>query len=179
VDINRFNGLTKSVSTLLSRRTIASTLGLGALALPGLAGAKKRRKKKKKKRCRPSCTGGHLCQRGRCVCPSGSLECQGTCCAPGKGCVSGTCITLQADCPAGVDICAVGTAFCDGGIECGCRVSTEGTTRCAATGRLSEADTCTSSADCATFFPDVPGAFCVNAPEGCFSDFYCAAPCPV
>jgi hypothetical protein len=49
VDTIRFDCVTRAVSTLLSRRAIARTLGLGALALPDLADAKKKRRKKKKK----------------------------------------------------------------------------------------------------------------------------------
>lgn len=45
MDSDRFDGLTRTVSTLLTRRTLATALGLGALGLPGLAQAKKRKKK--------------------------------------------------------------------------------------------------------------------------------------
>lgn len=45
MDSDRFDGLTRSVSTLLTRRTLATVLGLGALGLPELAQAKKRKKK--------------------------------------------------------------------------------------------------------------------------------------
>jgi hypothetical protein len=48
VNIARFEHLTRTISTMLSRRAIAGTLGLGALNLPGLVEAKKKRKKKKK-----------------------------------------------------------------------------------------------------------------------------------
>jgi hypothetical protein len=43
-----FDGLTRTVSTALSRRSLASALSLGALSLPALAAAKKKRKSKKK-----------------------------------------------------------------------------------------------------------------------------------
>jgi hypothetical protein len=49
LDSARFDHLTRAVATLRSRRTFAGVLGLSALALPGLADAKKKRKKKKKK----------------------------------------------------------------------------------------------------------------------------------
>ncbi len=49
MDAFHFDHLTRTVSTVLSRRTAASVLGLGALALPGLADARKKRKHKKKK----------------------------------------------------------------------------------------------------------------------------------
>jgi hypothetical protein len=40
MDGARFDGLARSVSTMLSRRTLAGALGLGALTLPGLVAAK-------------------------------------------------------------------------------------------------------------------------------------------
>jgi hypothetical protein len=49
MDGNRFDSLTRAVSTLLSRRTLAGTLGLRAMTLPGLADAKKHKHKHKKK----------------------------------------------------------------------------------------------------------------------------------
>jgi hypothetical protein len=52
MDSDRFDGLTRSLSTLLSRRTLAGGLGLGVATLPVLAEAKKKHKhthKKKKK----------------------------------------------------------------------------------------------------------------------------------
>jgi hypothetical protein len=53
VETARFDHLTRVVSTVLSRRAVAGDLGHGALALPGLADAKKKCKKRKK-----TCTGG-------------------------------------------------------------------------------------------------------------------------
>jgi hypothetical protein len=41
-----FDGLTRTVSTVLSRRSLASVLGVGTLSLPALAAAKKKRKSK-------------------------------------------------------------------------------------------------------------------------------------
>lgn len=48
MDTERFDRLTRAISTVLSRRTLAGVLGLSALGLPSLAAAKKRKKKKKK-----------------------------------------------------------------------------------------------------------------------------------
>jgi hypothetical protein len=48
MDSHRFDGLTRSVSTLLSRRRLAGALGFGALTFPGLAEARKKHKHKKK-----------------------------------------------------------------------------------------------------------------------------------
>jgi hypothetical protein len=50
MDTDRFDSLTRTFATVLSRRAIAGALGLGALALPDLAGAKKKRKNQSKKK---------------------------------------------------------------------------------------------------------------------------------
>jgi hypothetical protein len=50
MDSDRFDGLTRSVSTLLSRRTLAGGLGLGMVALPNLSEAKHKHKHKHKKK---------------------------------------------------------------------------------------------------------------------------------
>jgi hypothetical protein len=49
MDSDRFDGLTRSVSTLLSRRRLAGLFAASALALPTLSEAKKKHKKKKKR----------------------------------------------------------------------------------------------------------------------------------
>lgn len=50
MDTDRFDWLTRSLSTMLTRRALAGGLGLGALALPHLSDAKKTRKRKKNKK---------------------------------------------------------------------------------------------------------------------------------
>ena len=49
MDRQRFDNLTRAVSALLSRRTLAGALAFGALGLPQITDAKKRRHKRKKK----------------------------------------------------------------------------------------------------------------------------------
>ena len=49
MDSDRFDRLARSLSSLLTRRTLAGTVGLATFGLPGLVDAKKRKKHKKKK----------------------------------------------------------------------------------------------------------------------------------
>jgi hypothetical protein len=86
MDGARFDGLTRSVSTLLSRRSLAGALGLGALALPGLADAKKKHKHKKKKKVKLNdfgcvdvgnfCKNSSQCCSGICQGKKGKKKCQ-------------------------------------------------------------------------------------------------------
>ena len=48
MDSARFDRLARTITSVLTRRTLASALGLGALGASGLAEAKKKHKKKKK-----------------------------------------------------------------------------------------------------------------------------------
>jgi hypothetical protein len=48
VDTDRFDRLSRAISSLLTRRNLAGVLGLGIVALPGLIDARKKRKHKKK-----------------------------------------------------------------------------------------------------------------------------------
>jgi hypothetical protein len=75
LDSARFDHLTRAVATLRSRRTLAGVLGLSALALPGLADARKKRKKKKKiKKNQFGCVDvGNFCKNGG-QCCSGICE---------------------------------------------------------------------------------------------------------
>jgi hypothetical protein len=78
MDTSPLDRLTRSVSILLSRRTLAGALGLGALTFPsGIDAGKKRKKKKKKiKRNKFGCVdvGGFCKNSGQCC----SGICQGT-----------------------------------------------------------------------------------------------------
>ncbi|TNE46969.1 MAG: hypothetical protein EP343_21860 [Deltaproteobacteria bacterium] len=68
--------------------------------------------------CNPACQGGRTCQQGVCVCPSGEVDCNGTCAvlatsaqhcgACGNACGSG------ATCQQGVCTCASGQSYCNG-----------------------------------------------------------------
>lgn len=53
MDISRFDNLARSLSGLLSRRTIAGGLGVAALGLAAEADARYRKKKKRKKKRKP------------------------------------------------------------------------------------------------------------------------------
>lgn len=50
MDGMRFDRWTRAVSTMLTRRTLAGALGLGAIGLADLADAKKKKRKRKKKK---------------------------------------------------------------------------------------------------------------------------------
>jgi hypothetical protein len=120
MDSDRFNDLTRSISTLLSRRSYAAALGMSASALPGLVAAKKHHIHKHKKHhpppgCVPDCQHkdcgedgcggscgdcpeGRSCQQGVCVCPSGQRDCQGACIPVGRCCDDSECPTGAACC---------------------------------------------------------------------------------
>jgi len=53
MDISRFDDLARSLSGLLSRRTVAGGLGLAALALTSEADARKKKKRKRKRKQKP------------------------------------------------------------------------------------------------------------------------------
>jgi hypothetical protein len=120
METDRFDRGTRLVASVFSRRTLASVLGLGALARPDLTEAKKKRKKKKckactscqlckKGKCRPkaegsTCDEGRVCAQGVCACPPGQKDSGGVCatpptcltplddtCTPADDCCSGTC----------------------------------------------------------------------------------------
>jgi len=75
---DRFDGWTRAVATLLSRRTLAGVLAFGALALPGLTEAKKKHRRKKKKKIKRNQFGcvnvGNFCKHNSQCC---SNLCQG------------------------------------------------------------------------------------------------------
>jgi hypothetical protein len=144
MDTDFFDDLTRSVSVLLSRRTLAGALGVMALGLPGLAEAKKHKHKHKHKKhkkhhpptgCVPHCQGKVCgddgcggpcgscpeeasCQQGACICPGGQRECQGAC-IPSDQCCS------EGDCPAehscvGGRCCLPRAHVCDSGGDLCC-----------------------------------------------------------
>jgi hypothetical protein len=197
VDSDHFDHLTRKVRRLLSRRTFAGALGLGALTLPNVIDAKKRKKRKKKKckggtkrcgkRCIPAtgccsdseCGADERCDNGTCIC---TLECCGdAACGAGNLCVEGQCVTGQGTCPAGADICqGTGGGACGAaGIACSCVPRTAGGTRCASnTGLGSICGDCVDDSSCAGL---APGAFCAHSSafECCSGvNGLCVAPCP-
>jgi hypothetical protein len=97
MDRDRFDHLTRSLATLLTRRRLAGVFGLGALALPSLIGAKKRHKQKRKKRIKRNAFGcvnvGKFCKRngqccsGRCKGKKSKKKCKAH--DAGAGCVVG------------------------------------------------------------------------------------------
>src|SRR4051794_8512906 len=107
MDSVRFDGLARSVSTMLSRRTLASALGLGALALPGLAEAKKKHHHKKKKKVKFNDFG--CVDVGR-FCKNNDQCCSGIC--EGKKDKKKCQAHDESTCQAGQDSCAGSPELC-------------------------------------------------------------------
>jgi hypothetical protein len=140
-----------------------------------------RRAKSGRERCRagvcrpgpngvPCGNGGKQCQQGRCVCPSGTRECGGTCvdllsdenhcgecnqrCAAGTACLNGACFTTNCASPSPPGNCT--GASCSGqtctppGTNCGtCDATTEDEIVCINLGPpCEEFQACVRSADC-------------------------------
>jgi hypothetical protein len=145
LDTARFDHLTRTVSTLLSRRTLAGALGLGVLGIPGLVDAKKNRKKNKKKvkfndfECvdvGKFCKNGGQCCSGICQGKKGKKTC--------KGHDQSTCQALPDPvCTEGVALCMTSTG------EAGsCLTTTGNAGYCQADGQCFA---CTKDADCVPF----------------------------
>jgi hypothetical protein len=155
----RFDRLTRTASAMFSRRGMASTLGLAAIALSGSAAAKKKRKKKKKIT-RNSfgcvdvgkfCKNAGQCCSGICQGKKGKKRCQ----AHDTGIVlngGGGCTVAQDSCGAGAD------TFCttSAGEEGRCFRTTGNAGYCIASG---DCFPCTKDADCVPFCG--PGAACI------------------
>ncbi len=127
MDTDRFDSLTRTFATVLSRRAIAGALGLGALALPDLAGAKKKRKNQSKKKVKFNdfgcvnvggfCKKAGQCCSGICKGKKGKKKCKahdGSTCVAGQTIVAcggalvvcttsgggfGSCLTTTGDAP--------------------------------------------------------------------------------
>ena len=147
MDRDRFDHLARSLATLLTRRRLAGVFGLGALALPGLIGAKKRHKQKRKKKIKRNDFGcvnvGKFCKRnGQCC----SGICRGK--KSKKKCKAhdtGGCQAAlhEADC-GGVDVpCVTST-----GEEGVCDATTGKAPYCT---RRGDCFACSKDADCAPF----------------------------
>jgi hypothetical protein len=158
---------------------IWSTL-LGVASSDARKNRRKRRNKNKRNRrkgngatspppCTPACAGN--------VC--GDDGCGGSCgsCGTGQLCAAGACVTGQGTCAAGDDVCVDTNDFCGGSdVECHCHTTMSNQTRCGERLPLTECETCVNDAECAAFFPAVPGVFCVK-PTGTCCGGACFAPC--
>jgi hypothetical protein len=158
VETDRFDGLARSVSTLLSRRSIAGRLGLGVLALPGLAEAKKHKHKKKKKvkfndfgcvDVGKFCKNSGQCCSGICKGKKGKRKC--------KAHDASTCTADQDACFGSPTLCAPGA----GGTG-ECTRTTGDASYCFASG---DCFACTKDADCVPFCG--AGAACIVCASEC------------
>jgi hypothetical protein len=205
MDAAHFDTLTRSFAAAGSRRQALSALLSGALggalgaAWSEAAAAKKKSKKKpcppckkrnkqgkckKKKPNGTACVGGECCG-GKCVDTTKNVrhceEC-GNACGAGQRCAQSQCVTGQGSCAAGDDVCADGvSATCSGG-RCQCWTTMENQTRCGNI-ELTGCGACTSTAECETRFPAVPGVFCVKdtgASCSCtLGEGFCMTPCSI
>jgi hypothetical protein len=158
MDTSRLDRLTRSVSILLSRRTLVGTLGLAALARPFGIEAKKRKKKKKIRRNSFGCVnvGGYCKNSGQCcsgICEGkkGKKKCQ----AHGTtgGCQSGHSI---ADCGGASVTCP---DFGDG--QC---ATTTGNAAFCFEFKFQSVPPCRRDADCRPDF--FPGVACLRCGDG-------------
>jgi hypothetical protein len=140
VETARFDHLTRTVSILLSRRTLAGALGLGAFALPNLVDAMKKRKRKKKKITRNAfgcvkvgnfCKNGGQCCSGICQGKKGKKKCQAHDASTCQG---------QDACVGEVAVCTTTT-----GVVGSCAVTTGNASYC---GRSATCFDCAKDADC-------------------------------
>jgi hypothetical protein len=156
MESDRFDGLTRSVSSLLSRRTLAGALGLGALTLPSLVEAKKKHKHKKKKvtfndfgcvDVGKFCKNSGQCCSGLCEGKKGKKKC--------KAHDSSTC-------QAGQDFCAGLEVVCttESGDLGGCAQTTGKAPYCEANGDCFD---CAKDADCVPICGS--GAACIVCAE--------------
>jgi hypothetical protein len=159
VDCNRFDRLTRSFSTLLSRRTFASALGLGALSLPSLADAKKKhhRKHKKHKHKKKVKRNDFGCVNVGKFCKNNGQCCSGIC--QGKKGKKKCKAHDESTCQPGQDVCL--------GIEVECITTLGDSGACVRT--TGNASYCFASGDC---FP------CTRDPD-CESTFGAGAACIV
>jgi hypothetical protein len=115
MDNHHFDQLTRSLTTLVSRRAVAPLTVAGAIrVILGLdpdpvAAAKCVRPGKKcnpKQRNLARCCGGAKCRRKRCRCPRGRRPCGKRCCPRGQICSGNRCVARSTTtCPAGQTAC--------------------------------------------------------------------------
>ena len=169
MESDRFDGLTRTVSMLLSRRAVAGALGLGALALPGLADARKKHKRKKKKvkfndfgcvKVGDFCQNDDQCCSGICQGKKGKSKCRAH--DSGTGCQAGDqdsfCGGIDVECITATGITGVcetttgNAGYCDFGFACfPCRKDADCQRFCG------PASACLR---CAAFCPDTGGTAC-------------------
>jgi hypothetical protein len=77
VDLERFTALTRAISAMLSRRSLAGALGLSTAGLSGLVEARKKRKRKKRKNKQKCGKAGGKPVKGKCC--KGSIRVDGRC----------------------------------------------------------------------------------------------------
>jgi hypothetical protein len=160
LDAMRFDRLTRTVSAMFSRRGMASTLGLTAIALSGSAAAKKKRKKKKKvKRNAFGCVNvGNFCKNaGQCcsgICggKKGKKKCQAH---DAEGCIAGP---QDIPCGGGMDVECTSSA----GEPGFCNTTTGNAGYCANDGGCFA---CSKDADCQEFCG--PAAACILCGDDC------------
>jgi hypothetical protein len=152
MDGHRFDGLTRALSSGLSRRQALTVLGAtlsGSGLLAALSEEANALSRKAKRRCRRA---------GGAVCSAGTKR---ACCSPSGECLNGACICNN-DCPN------------DRSGQCHCAAAVGGVTACCDNNACCDIDTpCTSNADCTR-----PGSFCAigcGPPNGTTNT--CTNPC--
>jgi hypothetical protein len=172
----RFDGLTRSVSTLLSRRTLAGVFGFGSLLIPSLAEAKKHHKHKHKKKKKVKFNDFGCVNVGG-FCKNDDQCCSGIC--EGKKDKKKCKAHDQGSCQPGQDTCASGTPIL-------CTSSTGDLGEClVTTGNAPSCGqgtcvACSKDADCVPLFG--PQAACIVC-AACIPDVGtntgCVAPGPI
>ncbi len=163
MDFARFDDLSRSVSTRLSRRTLAGVLGFIAPTLPGWVEAGKKKRKKRKKKVKKNqfgcvdvgqyCKTADQCCSGICAGKKGKRTCQAH--------DASTCEAGQTD------------GFCSGVVgEVGCVTSTDGNGVCLTT--TGNGPYCAISGGCFPCKTDAdcvqscgPAAACIACPANC------------
>lgn len=186
MDSAHFDCLTRAVSTSLSRRSLAGTLGFGALARPFLAEGKRHKRRHRRKERRKKnvtfndfgcvnvggfCKNAEQCCSGICEGKKDKRKCKahgtGACDQEGPGlCTSPNPELLK----------------CNNSNDCACIRTTAGSNFCySVLAGGSDCADCQQDADCeALGFP--PGSACAPTSEGgcaglCESGMACLAPC--